>query len=202
MPATRAVLRDIGSRADLDALLRRFYAAAFADPLIGPYFTEIAGTDLDAHLPGIGDFWERALFRSAEYRRDAYAPHAALHAARPLTAAHFGRWVQLWRATVDGRHAGPVAERAKAQGSGSRSPCCGGSAGPARPRTRPRASAAAAASSRWPRSRCGPSPRRTRCRGKASAGPMSSAGPARLNSRKRRHGTDGRENGRTPWPRR
>ncbi|MEU7029587.1 group III truncated hemoglobin [Streptomyces sp. NPDC046275] len=115
MPATRAV-HDIGSRADLDALLRRFYEAAFADPLIGPFFTEIAGTDLDAHLPGIGDFWERALFRSAEYRRDAYAPHAALHAARPLTAAHFGRWVQLWRATVDGRHAGPVAERAKAQG--------------------------------------------------------------------------------------
>ncbi|MEU8619807.1 group III truncated hemoglobin [Streptomyces sp. NPDC048623] len=109
-------LRDIGSRADLDVLLRRFYEAAFADPLIGPFFTEIAGTDLDAHLPRIADFWERALFRSAEYRRDAFGPHAALHSVRPLTAAHFGRWVQLWRATIDGRHAGPLAERAKAQG--------------------------------------------------------------------------------------
>ncbi|MEV6328862.1 group III truncated hemoglobin [Streptomyces sp. NPDC051909] len=108
--------RDIGSRADLDALLRRFYEAAFADPLIGPFFTEVAGTDLDTHLPRIGDFWERALFRSAEYRRDAFGPHAALHSARPLTAVHFGRWVQLWRATIDGRHAGPLAERAKAQG--------------------------------------------------------------------------------------
>ncbi|MEU6989404.1 group III truncated hemoglobin [Streptomyces sp. NPDC046465] len=107
---------DIASRADLDVLLRRFYTAAFADPLIGPFFTEIAGTDLDAHLPRIADFWERALFRTADYRRDAFAPHAALHAARPLTAAHFGRWVQLWQAAVDGLHRGPNADRAKAQG--------------------------------------------------------------------------------------
>ncbi|MEU5216089.1 group III truncated hemoglobin [Streptomyces sp. NPDC020807] len=111
-----AATRDIRDRADLDALLRRFYGAAFADPLVGPFFTEVAGTDLEAHLPGITDFWERALLRTAEYRKDAFAPHAALHAARPLTAAHFGRWVQLWHATVDGLHAGPLADRAKAQG--------------------------------------------------------------------------------------
>ncbi|MGW0117008.1 group III truncated hemoglobin [Streptomyces sp. NPDC003327] len=108
--------RDISGRADLDTLLRRFYTAAFADPLIGPFFTEVAGTDLEAHLPRITDFWERALFRTAAYGRDAFAPHAALHSARPLTAAHFGRWVQLWRASVDGLHRGPVAERAKGQG--------------------------------------------------------------------------------------
>ncbi|MFI1676709.1 group III truncated hemoglobin [Streptomyces sp. NPDC020607] len=117
-PAARVtVVRvDITTRADLDVLLRRFYTAAFADPLIGPFFTEIAGTDLDVHMPRITDFWERALFRSAEYRRDAFAPHAALHSARPLTAEHFGRWVQLWHATVDGLHRGPNADRAKAQG--------------------------------------------------------------------------------------
>ncbi|MEU1115364.1 MULTISPECIES: group III truncated hemoglobin [unclassified Streptomyces] len=107
---------DIASRADLDVLLRRFYTAAFADPLIGPFFTEIAGTDLDVHLPRITDFWERALFRGAEYRRDAFAPHAALHSVRPLTAEHFGRWVQLWHATVDGLHEGANATRAKSQG--------------------------------------------------------------------------------------
>ncbi|MCX4980778.1 group III truncated hemoglobin [Streptomyces sp. NBC_00572] len=108
--------RDIRDRDDLDVLLRRFYSAAFADPLIGPFFTEIAGTDLEVHLPRITDFWERALLRTADYGRDAFAPHAALHSARPLTAAHFGRWVQLWHATVDGLHTGPLAERAKAQG--------------------------------------------------------------------------------------
>ncbi|MFC5911466.1 group III truncated hemoglobin [Streptacidiphilus monticola] len=108
--------RDISGRADLEELLRRFYTAAFADPLIGPYFTEIAGTDLEAHLPHIADFWERALFRTADYRRSAFAPHEALHAEQPLTAEHAGRWVQLWRAAVDGRFAGENAERAKNQG--------------------------------------------------------------------------------------
>ncbi len=107
---------DLAGRTDLDRLLRRFYTAAFADPLIGPFFTDVAGTDLTAHLPAITDFWERALFRTADYRGDVFAAHAALHRLRPLTAAHFGRWVQLWQATVDGLHAGPRAERAKTQG--------------------------------------------------------------------------------------
>lgn len=107
---------DISGRADLDIVLRRFYTAAFADARIGPFFTEIAGTDLEVHLPRITDFWERALFRGADYRRNAFAPHAALHSARAMTAADFGRWVQLWHATIDGLHRGPNAERAKAQG--------------------------------------------------------------------------------------
>ncbi|WP_326590910.1 group III truncated hemoglobin [Streptomyces sp. NBC_01294] len=111
-----AAAGDISGRADLDVVLRRFYTAAFADPRIGPFFTEIAGTDLDVHLPRITDFWERSLFRTAAYRRNAYAPHAALHSVRALTAADFGRWVQLWNATIDGLHRGPNAERAKAQG--------------------------------------------------------------------------------------
>ncbi|WP_224058815.1 group III truncated hemoglobin [Streptomyces kanamyceticus] len=116
MDISMGISTDVSSRADLDVVLRRFYTAAFADPLIGPFFTEIAGTDLDVHLPRITDFWERALFRTADYRRNAFAPHAALYSVRPLTAEHFGRWVQLWHATVDGLHRGPNADRAKAQG--------------------------------------------------------------------------------------
>ncbi|MCM2427952.1 group III truncated hemoglobin [Streptomyces sp. RKAG337] len=107
---------DIADRADLGTLLRRFYEAALADRLIGPYFTEIAGLDLEDHLPRITDFWERALLRTAEYGGNAFAPHAALHDSRPMTAEHFGRWVQLWRASVDGLYAGPNADHAKAQG--------------------------------------------------------------------------------------
>ncbi|MEV6206628.1 group III truncated hemoglobin [Kitasatospora sp. NPDC051914] len=107
---------DITDRADLERLLRRFYEVAFADPLIGPYFTEIARLDLETHLPHITDFWESALLRTGEYRRNAFSPHLGLHQRRPLTAAHFGRWVQLWQAAVDGLHTGPNADRAKAQG--------------------------------------------------------------------------------------
>ncbi|WP_246126498.1 group III truncated hemoglobin [Embleya hyalina] len=106
---------DIETRADLETLLRRFYRAAFADPVIGAHFTEIAGTDLETHLPRITDFWDRALLRGADYRGDPLAIHRTLHEAAPLTARHFGRWLQLWRATVDGAHAGTRARRAKSQ---------------------------------------------------------------------------------------
>jgi len=107
---------DIANRADIERILWRFYGAAFEDPVIGAYFTEIAGTDLDTHIPRIADFWERALFRTADYRGDLLATHRDLHHARALTARHFGRWVQLWHATIDGLHTGPNADRAKAQG--------------------------------------------------------------------------------------
>ena len=111
-----AAADDISGRADLDVVLRRFYTAAFADPRIGPFFTEIAGTDLDVHLPRITDFWERSLFRTAAYRRNAYAPHAALHSVRELTAADFGRWVAA--VERDDRRTAPRAERRAGQGTG------------------------------------------------------------------------------------
>ncbi|MFI1577697.1 group III truncated hemoglobin [Embleya sp. NPDC020630] len=106
---------DIETRADLETLLRRFYGAAFADPVIGPHFTEIAGTTLEEHLPRITDFWDRALLRGADYRGDPLAIHRTLHETAPLTAHHFGRWLQLWHAAVDGAHTGTRAQRAKSQ---------------------------------------------------------------------------------------
>jgi hypothetical protein len=42
-------------------------------------------------------------------------PHVALAAEVELTDAHFARWLALWTATVEERHAGPRAELAKTQ---------------------------------------------------------------------------------------
>ena len=106
---------DITAREDILVLLRDFYGRAFRDELLGPVFVDIARMDLDAHLPLIGDFWETVLFHTGSYRRNALAPHQRLHTLAGLTPAHFARWLALWRATVDDRHAGPKAELAKLQ---------------------------------------------------------------------------------------
>lgn len=111
-----AAARDIGDRRDLDALLAEFYTRACADELLGPIFVGIARMDLAAHLPVIGDFWETVLFGTGKYRRNTFVPHEQLHAAAQLTPADFARWLTLWNATVDERHAGEKAERAKAHG--------------------------------------------------------------------------------------
>ena len=104
---------DIRDRADLDGLLRAFYARVFDDPLLARIFIA-AHMDLEEHLPAIGDFWEKVLFNTAVYNGRAMEVHRRLHRREPLTAAHFSRWIQLWDDTVDARHDGPVAELAKA----------------------------------------------------------------------------------------
>ena len=107
--------RDLADRTDVERLVTAFYLRAFADPLIGPVFTEVARMDLDAHLPVMCDFWESVLFAAGRYRRNALAPHLALHRMAPLGPEHFGRWLALWSLTVDELFHGEKAELAKLQ---------------------------------------------------------------------------------------
>lgn len=111
----RSVPHDLTSRADVERLVVEFYRRAFADPLIGPIFTDIARMDLEAHLPIMCDFWETVLFRAGRYRRNALQVHRDLHAQAPLLPEHFERWLQLWNGTVDDLFAGEKAELAKLQ---------------------------------------------------------------------------------------
>lgn len=108
----RAAVRDLAGRADVERLLRAFYARAFADPVLGPVFTRL---DLEAHLPVIADFWERTLFGTGHYAGRAMAVHRALHGRTPLTGVHFERWLALWHHALDAGFAGPVTERARSQ---------------------------------------------------------------------------------------
>lgn len=106
---------DIATRDDIILLLEDFYAAAFADDLLGHVFVDVARMDLATHLPRLADFWEVALLRSGTYQGNALEPHRTLHAQFPLTAEHFERWTRLWTETVEARHSGPTAQRAVAQ---------------------------------------------------------------------------------------
>lgn len=108
---------DIRTRDDIAELVRAFYTAAFDDPLLGPVFVDVAQMDLDAHMPIMCDFWETVLFRAGRYRRNALQVHVDLHERAPLTAEHFGRWVQMWHGCVDEMFEGEKAELAKLQGA-------------------------------------------------------------------------------------
>lgn len=106
---------DLRGRDDVSLLVTEFYRRAFADPVLGHIFVDIARMDLDHHLPIITDFWQTVLFRAGLYRRNALAMHLALNRRIPLTAEHFDRWLELWRGTVDENFAGEKAELAKLQ---------------------------------------------------------------------------------------
>ena len=106
---------DIATRADVSDLVVAFYSSAFLDDLLGPVFIDVAKLDLDTHLPIMCDFWETVLFRAGRYQRNALQVHAALHQKSPLTPEHFGRWLEIWTATVDALFVGEKADLAKLQ---------------------------------------------------------------------------------------
>lgn len=112
---TDRVQPDLADRADVEALLRRFYGRALHDDVLLEPFTELRQTGLESHLPVMCDFWETVLFRAGLYKGSALRVHQLLHDRHGLSAHHFLRWLELWHAAVDEMYRGPVAERAKTQ---------------------------------------------------------------------------------------
>jgi len=108
-------LADIAGREDILRLVETFYTRAFADPLIGPIFTQVVHMDLARHMPIMADFWQTVLFKAGLYSRNALQVHFDINAKEPLTLEHFNRWLQLWTATVDELFSGEKAELAKVQ---------------------------------------------------------------------------------------
>ncbi|MGE2720326.1 group III truncated hemoglobin [Mycolicibacterium celeriflavum] len=113
--ASGTVTRDLATRADVEALLIRFYTRAFRDDLLDEPFAELASRGLHEHLPVMCDFWETVLFRAGLYRRNTLHAHRSVHKQTPLATSHFARWLSLWSKTVDEMYRGPVAEHAKIQ---------------------------------------------------------------------------------------
>ncbi len=114
-PAVDPTRRDLRDRQDIATLVSGFYTRAFADPVLGPIFIDIAKMDLDAHLPTMCDFWETVLFQAGLYQGNAFDVHLALHIREPLTSMHFQRWLDIWEATVDDLFIGPKAIQVKVQ---------------------------------------------------------------------------------------
>ncbi|CDO87550.1 cyanoglobin [Mycobacterium triplex] len=108
-------MNDLVDRADVEALLRRFYNRALTDDVLIEPFAELRSEGLDTHIPIMCDFWETVLFRAGRYRGSALTVHRVIHQRTPLSGKHFVRWLTIWRATVDEMYRGPAAERAKVQ---------------------------------------------------------------------------------------
>ncbi len=102
--------KDIESREDIDLLMSEFYKLAMVDDLIGHHFTDL---DLEAHLPVIGNFWEKTLFARPVYFSNPMIVHEHGHEKHPMTPEHFARWVAIFVETVDRLFAGEMADAAK-----------------------------------------------------------------------------------------
>ncbi len=103
---------DLDSPAEIDEMVRRFYADVAQDDLLGPVFNDVAQVDWSEHLPKLAAFWSRALLGQAGYQGNPFQAHALIHAKHPFTTLHFERWLMLFHETLDLGWVGPIADRA------------------------------------------------------------------------------------------
>lgn len=88
--------QQITTESDIKVLVRRFYALALDDDLLGPMFrAEIA--DFDAHLTIVEDFWSYSLLGTDRYRRGTPYSH---HTHLKVEPAHFDRWMAAFTAAA------------------------------------------------------------------------------------------------------
>lgn len=104
--------RDIEQPEDVEFLVRAFYEKVYQDELLAPMFVEVAGVDMEHHVPKMFVFWKHVILDVGQYEGNAYMVHHRLNRKRALEAHHFERWLGLFRANLDEHFAGPNVEKA------------------------------------------------------------------------------------------
>ena len=94
-------MKDIENRHDLEVLLSAFYNRLLQDPAINYIFTDVAGINLEEHLPQIVDFWEQSLFYTGSYNKNVLQIHLDLNSKEKLTDAHFKIWLNHFTTATD-----------------------------------------------------------------------------------------------------
>lgn len=104
---------DVESREQLEEFLRAFYKNAFADELIGHFFTKVIPLDLDTHIPIIANFWESVVFSKSGYRKNVMEVHQHIHHLSKIKKEHLNRWVKIFTETLDEYFEGSKSELMK-----------------------------------------------------------------------------------------
>jgi hemoglobin len=94
------VVAEIAGRTGIDEpmierVVRGFYNKVRQDPLLGPVF-DARIKDWEPHLQKMCQFWSSVALMSGRYHGSPMTKHLPL----PVDAAHFDRWLDLFRQTV------------------------------------------------------------------------------------------------------
>ena len=101
---------DIKNRVDIERIVNLFYEKVRKDASIGFFFTEIAQTNWEKHLPIMYQFWENIVFSTGTYEGNPMIKHREISQLRPITMDHFQHWIHLFNETVNELFQGEKAE--------------------------------------------------------------------------------------------
>ncbi len=97
---------DIKNKADIELLIRSFYASLLTNEEIQPMFANI---DFEAHMPHMVAFWSFVLLDEEGYKTNVFDKHVHL----PIKEHHFEIWLKHFENTIDSLFEGEKAEMAK-----------------------------------------------------------------------------------------
>ncbi len=106
-------MTDISSYNHLEILMRDFYSRLLADERISYFFTQVAGIDLEKHIPRIASFWAQNLLGEGSYSANVMKIHLDINSKSKISKEHFDIWLGHLHSAADSRHAGPVTENLK-----------------------------------------------------------------------------------------
>lgn len=98
----------VTTEAEIERLVRYFYARIRIDPVLGPIFLEAIGRDWEPHLLKMCDFWSSVMLTTGRYKGQPMRAHLKL---KTVTPKHFDRWLMLFRETAEEVCAPETAER-------------------------------------------------------------------------------------------
>jgi len=99
---------DILTRADIELLVNHFYDKVKQDTLLAPVFAVV---DWPHHLPVMYNFWSSMLLGDQTYLGNPFQKHVHL----AINSAHFNRWLELFKRSVDEHFAGFKADEVKSR---------------------------------------------------------------------------------------
>lgn len=108
--------KDITNRDDVKLLVVAFYDKIRTDDVLSPIFNRMIPDECwQEHLEKLTDFWETNLFGVAKFKGSPTQKHVKTDRAFEYTLgkAHFDRWLDLWKCTLDTLFYGDKATRAK-----------------------------------------------------------------------------------------
>lgn len=97
------MLADQIIKENIETMVMSFYRRILKDDLVGPYFIEELGEDLDnkywkPHLKRLIDFWASIVMGDTSYKRNPFTPHMMMDDLSPEV---FERWLKLFFETLD-----------------------------------------------------------------------------------------------------
>ena len=83
---------------NLRVLVNTFYDDVRRDALLGPIFEIRIGASWQRHMDRMVDFWSSVLLGTGRFRGNPMLKHALIP---DISEAHFDRWMELFKLTVD-----------------------------------------------------------------------------------------------------